>query len=241
MADVAMDVPAISRGPRRVTKSRGLPYARPAPRAAAAVPASTGGSTRLFVSNLHYEVIEQDLSKLFSSIGKLAKSPAIVFDRSGRSTGVAHIIYERHEDALRAKQRFDGQPARGQNISIRFEAALAPPNGIPTGPRNKSLLARIGANPNASLLDRLGVPSAAAAKPARAAAKPVPRGPAAGPGPIRAPRGNRPARANKPAAKPKAKTQTDLDKELDAYLAEDGPSEKAEEVPAETTDVDMVV
>ncbi|KZT53105.1 hypothetical protein CALCODRAFT_62553 [Calocera cornea HHB12733] len=161
MADVAMDVPAISRGPRRQTRSRGLPYARPAPRAPAA--SASTGSTRLLVSNLHYEVTEQDL-RLFSSAGALAKSPSIVFDRSGRSTGVAHITFTRHQDALRAKQRFEGQPAKGQNISIRFEAALSVPTGPAASGAGKSLLARIGANPKASLLDRLGGPTPAAAK-----------------------------------------------------------------------------
>ncbi|EJU02286.1 hypothetical protein DACRYDRAFT_116014 [Dacryopinax primogenitus] len=226
MTDVAMNTPSMNRAQRR--RSRGLPYARPT-----AQPAVTSsGSTRLLVSSLHYEVTEQELNTLFSSLGALAKPPRIVFDRSGRSTGIAHITYERHEDALRAKQRFDGQPAKGQNISIRFEAALNPPAASAGGAQGKSLLARIGANPSASLLDRLGAPPTAPAKRAPAAAKAVP----SGPGPTRVPRGNRPARARR--AKPK--TQTDLDKELDVYLATDSKPQSAEKA-AKGDDVEMTV
>ncbi|KZO95410.1 RNA-binding domain-containing protein [Calocera viscosa TUFC12733] len=227
MADVAMDVPVVPRAQRRSARNRGLPYARPAPRAPAVAATASSGSTRLLVSNLHYEVTEQDLRRLFSRAGALAKSPSIVFDRSGRSTGVAHITFTRHEDALSAKQRFDGEPAKGQKVSIRFEAAL--PASTPAGPggAGKSLLARIGANPKASLLDRLGAPSAATTKTAPTG----PRAAAGKPGPIRAPRGNRPARSKK--AKPK--TENDLDKELDAYLATDnepqsGTADKAADV-----------
>lgn len=41
---------------------------------------------QLYISNLHYEVSEQDLFDLFSSVGQL-RDVSIHFDRSGRSTG----------------------------------------------------------------------------------------------------------------------------------------------------------
>ncbi|KAK0556338.1 hypothetical protein OC844_005883 [Tilletia horrida] len=78
-------------------------------------------SPKLKITNLHYEITETDLRGLFASIGALAGSPEIIYDRSGRSTGVAIVLYKNVEDAARAKNEFDGQHARGEPISVSYE------------------------------------------------------------------------------------------------------------------------
>ncbi|KAE8215436.1 hypothetical protein CF327_g1305 [Tilletia walkeri] len=79
-------------------------------------------SPKLKVEGLHYEITEMDLRELFSSMGALAQPPEIKYDRSGRSTGVAFVIFKDAEDAASAKMEFDGQHARGEPISVSFEA-----------------------------------------------------------------------------------------------------------------------
>ncbi|KAE8257030.1 hypothetical protein A4X03_0g4814, partial [Tilletia caries] len=79
-------------------------------------------SPKLKVEGLHYEITETDLRELFSSMGALASAPEVVYDRSGRSTGVAYVLFKDAQDAASAKTEFDGQHARGEPISVSFEA-----------------------------------------------------------------------------------------------------------------------
>jgi len=59
------------------------------------------------------------------------------FDRSGRSTGVVSVEYETHQQARAAINSFDGQLAKGQPLSIRFDDARPVKRAAP------ELLARI--------------------------------------------------------------------------------------------------
>lgn len=43
------------------------------------------------------------------------------YDRSGRSTGVATVLYEDPRHASDAKTEYDGAKAKGQPIKISFE------------------------------------------------------------------------------------------------------------------------
>ncbi|CAO1635377.1 unnamed protein product [Sympodiomycopsis kandeliae] len=109
---------------------------------------------KLLIEGLHYEVSEDELRSLFSQIGPVQKS-FIKFDRSGRSTGVAIVIYQNADDAAAARQEFDGANAKGKPITISFEHMRQPrgdPHGGP-GDRSKprdlrsrmDLLSRLGA------------------------------------------------------------------------------------------------
>ncbi|KAK9898041.1 hypothetical protein P389DRAFT_65041 [Cystobasidium minutum MCA 4210] len=89
-------------------------------------------STRLKVTNLHYEVSEQELRALFEQVGTLAppaggretSNPAIKYDVSGRSQGEATVTYESEADAARAKQVFDNALAKGERISIAYDFTM---------------------------------------------------------------------------------------------------------------------
>ncbi|KAG5518098.1 hypothetical protein PMAC_003284 [Pneumocystis sp. 'macacae'] len=61
-------------------------------------------SYRVRIENLHYELTEDDLN-----IGPVVKL-SIKYDRSGRSTGVAYVNFEKIEDAHNAINQFNGQP-----------------------------------------------------------------------------------------------------------------------------------
>ncbi|TVY41647.1 Aly/REF export factor [Lachnellula occidentalis] len=85
---------------------------------------SDAPSAKLRVENLHYELTEEDLDDLFNRIGPVIKLE-LLYDRSGRSDGVAYITYESHYDAKKAIREFDGANAKGQPIRL---------TAVPTGP-----------------------------------------------------------------------------------------------------------
>ncbi|KTW27733.1 hypothetical protein T552_02173 [Pneumocystis carinii B80] len=75
---------------------------------------------RVKVENLHYELTEDDLNGLFKRIGPVAKLN-IKYDRSGRSTGIAFVNFERIEDAHNAINQFNGANAAGQPITLTLD------------------------------------------------------------------------------------------------------------------------
>jgi len=71
-------------------------------------------ANEIFVSNLGYEVTQEDLRELFGSVGPLKKC-IIRFDKSGRSTGLAYVIFHTTLDARIAFNKYknaklDGKP-----------------------------------------------------------------------------------------------------------------------------------
>ncbi|KAJ7247881.1 hypothetical protein B0H12DRAFT_1124416 [Mycena haematopus] len=183
------------------------------PRLAAAV---GGPSTKLVVTNLHYEISPKDLANIFGQIGVLVSEPQIRYDRSGRSSGTATVAFETLAEATRAKKEYEGLTAKGQPMSIAFD--VTPPRQprvrSSSAPTTSSLLNRIQKPP---LLDRLSVGSKDDSA--------LPRAPRNGAGPIRTARGSqKPARGGRAAAAPRKskapKTAADLDKELDAFMGD---------------------
>ncbi|KKA16309.1 RNA binding protein [Rasamsonia emersonii CBS 393.64] len=72
---------------------------------------------RLRIENLHYDLTEDDLEDLFTRIGPVTRV-SIVYDRAGRSEGIAYVTYKYIEDARTAIREFDGANAKGQPIRI---------------------------------------------------------------------------------------------------------------------------
>ncbi|EEP78812.1 hypothetical protein UREG_03658 [Uncinocarpus reesii 1704] len=77
---------------------------------------STSGA-KLRVNNLHYDITENDLEDLFTRIGPIL-SRSILYDRAGRSEGIAFVTYKRLVDAQTAIREFDGANAKGQPIRL---------------------------------------------------------------------------------------------------------------------------
>ncbi|XP_043695100.1 THO complex subunit 4D-like isoform X3 [Telopea speciosissima] len=85
--------------------------------------------TKLYVSNLDYGVSNEDIKELFSEIGEL-KRYAIHYDRNGRSTGTAEVVYVRRSDALAAVMRYnsvvlDGKPMKIEIIGTNLELPVS--------------------------------------------------------------------------------------------------------------------
>ncbi|KAL0742087.1 hypothetical protein Bca4012_083600 [Brassica carinata] len=72
--------------------------------------------TRLHITNLDNGVTNDDIRELFSEIGEL-KRYAIHFDKNGRPSGTAEVVYPRRGDAIQALKKYnnvllDGRPMR---------------------------------------------------------------------------------------------------------------------------------
>ncbi|KAI1108872.1 hypothetical protein F5Y14DRAFT_57432 [Nemania sp. NC0429] len=80
-------------------------------------PTQDGRGTKIRVENLHYDLSESDLEGLFNKIGPVVKLD-LLYDRAGRSEGVAFVTYESRDDALDSIREFNGANAKGQPIRM---------------------------------------------------------------------------------------------------------------------------
>lgn len=76
-------------------------------------------SNAVRVSNLHFEVSEEDLRCLFESVGTV-RHVHIDYDRSGRSNGTAKVIFGDSSQANEALKRFEGIPLDGQSLHLEL-------------------------------------------------------------------------------------------------------------------------
>eukprot|EP00243_Klebsormidium_subtile_P012484 TRINITY_DN7660_c0_g1_i2.p1 TRINITY_DN7660_c0_g1~~TRINITY_DN7660_c0_g1_i2.p1 ORF type:complete len:272 (+),score=49.77 TRINITY_DN7660_c0_g1_i2:155-970(+) len=75
--------------------------------------------TKLFISNLDYNVSNDDIKELFGELGDLKRSE-INFDKSGRSKGTAEVVFARKQDAMKAVSRYDGVALDGKPMKIEI-------------------------------------------------------------------------------------------------------------------------
>ncbi|KAL2868194.1 putative RNA binding protein [Aspergillus lucknowensis] len=109
---------------------------------------SASAGTRLRIENLHYDITENDLEELFRRIGSVS-NVTLVYDRAGRSEGVAYVTYNRYSDAKTAIAEFDGANAKGQPIRISITSS---------GPRRDRNPFDNVEKPKGSLFDRVERP-----------------------------------------------------------------------------------
>ncbi|KLJ06811.1 hypothetical protein EMPG_17706 [Blastomyces silverae] len=107
---------------------------------------------KLRVSNLHYDLTEDDLEDLFTRVGPI-NALSLRYDRAGRSEGVAFVTYKRLVDAQTAIREFDGANAKGQPITLTMMPSTSG-SGRPAG-RNPFDFAE---KPKGSLFDRTEKP-----------------------------------------------------------------------------------
>ncbi|RMX63022.1 hypothetical protein KXD40_002662 [Peronospora effusa] len=67
--------------------------------------ASSG--TKILVKNLKFDILEEEVRELFGTVGEVSKAE-IVYDRSGRSKGIARVWFSRRSDADKAIKQYDG-------------------------------------------------------------------------------------------------------------------------------------
>ncbi|KAM3586697.1 hypothetical protein VKS41_001756 [Umbelopsis sp. WA50703] len=77
------------------------------------------GSNSIKVENLHYEVTESDVNELFQMVGPC--KARIQFDRSGRSSGVANVKFDKPADAQTALKKYNNVELDGRPMKISIE------------------------------------------------------------------------------------------------------------------------
>jgi len=75
--------------------------------------------TKIQVSNLDYNVTEDDLKDLFQQVGDV-KKVKILYDRSGRSEGSAEVFFARRGDAEDAVKKYHNVELDGKPMKINF-------------------------------------------------------------------------------------------------------------------------
>ncbi|KAM3586330.1 hypothetical protein VKS41_002852 [Umbelopsis sp. WA50703] len=81
-------------------------------------------SNHLIVSNLHYQVSEKDLYDLFGQIGRVKKA-FIHLGPTGKSTGVADIIYDGPRDAEKALNTYNNIELDQRPMRITYSTSPA--------------------------------------------------------------------------------------------------------------------
>ncbi|GJD12051.1 THO complex subunit 4 [Galdieria sulphuraria] len=73
--------------------------------------------TRVQVTNLALGVTNKDINDLFSEVGKMRQA-FVKFDRNGRSTGIAQVVFYDRASALEAIKRYNGVPLDGKPMKL---------------------------------------------------------------------------------------------------------------------------
>ena len=76
--------------------------------------------TRLFVGNLPYQTLEQDIQDLFSQAGNVT-SVNLMFDKfTGKSRGFAFVELSTAEEANKAVEMFNGKDMQGRPLTVNI-------------------------------------------------------------------------------------------------------------------------
>lgn len=132
--------------------------------AAAGLPGMESG-TKLFISNLEHGVSNDDIRELFCEIGEL-KRYAIHFDKNGRPSGSAEVVYAKRSDAFAAHKRYnnvqlDGRPMKIEIVSPGAEVPVSARVNVVGGTNGKAtrrvVMTQSGGRPMLSVPTNRGV------------------------------------------------------------------------------------
>jgi RNA recognition motif-containing protein len=84
--------------------------------------------SKLYVGNLSYDVMEEELSDLFSEKGKVSSVKIINDKQTGRSKGFGFVEMSTKEEAAEVISAFNGYELKGRSLKIN-EAMDKPREG----------------------------------------------------------------------------------------------------------------
>lgn len=106
-------------------------------------------SNTITITNLHWEVSENDLRTVFENIGEIV-NVRIKYDISGRSEGEATVTFSSSEEAEKAINEYDGIELNGENISIKLKENTNN-NNKNGGGRNRNVFLKSNRNNNGGI------------------------------------------------------------------------------------------
>ena len=75
---------------------------------------------RLFVGNLSYQTMENDLQEYFSQAGAVNSVNLMLDKFTGKSRGFAFIEYSNPADATKAVEMFHGEDFQGRQLTVNI-------------------------------------------------------------------------------------------------------------------------
>jgi RNA recognition motif-containing protein len=72
----------------------------------------------LYVSNLGFQVNDDDLMKLFTPYGQVTSAKVITDRETGRSRGFGFVEMPVDEEARKAIKELEGKPVEGRSLSV---------------------------------------------------------------------------------------------------------------------------
>ena len=76
--------------------------------------------TRLFVGNLSYQTMENDLQDYFSQAGVITSVNLMLDKMTGKSRGFAFIEFANHEEANKAIEQFHNKEFQGRALTVNI-------------------------------------------------------------------------------------------------------------------------
>ena len=76
--------------------------------------------TRLFVGNLSYQTIENDLRELFSQAGAVTSVNLMIDKVTGKSRGFAFVEFASPEEAAKAVEQFHNKEFQGRALTVNI-------------------------------------------------------------------------------------------------------------------------
>ena len=75
---------------------------------------------RLFVGNLSYQTMENDIQDYFSEAGVVTSVNLMLDKVTGRSRGFAFVEYSTPEEATKAVEQFNGKEFQGRTLTVNI-------------------------------------------------------------------------------------------------------------------------
>ncbi len=75
---------------------------------------------RLFVGNLSYQTMQQDLEEYFSQAGAVTSVNLMLDKVTGKSRGFAFVEFATPEEATRAVEQFHGKEFQGRALTVNI-------------------------------------------------------------------------------------------------------------------------
>jgi len=74
--------------------------------------------TRLFVGNLSYQTMENDLQDYFSQAGVVTSVNLMLDKMTGKSRGFAFVEFASHDEADKAIEQFHNKEFQGRSLTV---------------------------------------------------------------------------------------------------------------------------